>query len=67
MMSLPVGRDDVMFATNIGEADIISEGNIISESCIICRRQTSMKKAFRPKDKRLFLAEKEGFEPSMGY
>ncbi len=29
----------------LGEADIISEGNIISDSAIICRRQTSLKKA----------------------
>ena len=28
----------------LGEADIISEGNIISVSVIICQRQTSLKK-----------------------
>jgi hypothetical protein len=33
-----------MFANSLGEADIIHEVNIISDSDIICRRQTSLKK-----------------------
>ena len=37
-------RNDAMFAITLGEADIISEGIIISVSVIICQRQTSFKK-----------------------
>ena len=37
-------HNDVMFAKSSGEADIISEGNIISASGIICKVQTSFKK-----------------------
>ena len=37
-------RNDAMFANSLGEADIIHEVNIISDSDIICRRQTSLKK-----------------------
>jgi len=37
-------RNDAMFANSLGEADIIHEVNIISDSDIICRRQTSFQK-----------------------
>ena len=34
-----------MFAKNISDSDIIHEVNIIGKANIICRRQTSFKKA----------------------
>ena len=37
-------ENDAMFAGPLGKADIIHEVNIISDSDIICRRQTSLKK-----------------------
>ena len=37
-------RNDVMFAKSSGEADIISEGNIISRATSFAVRQTSLKK-----------------------
>ena len=40
----PVGRNDAMFAKIISDSDTIHEVNIISDSDIICRRQTSLKK-----------------------
>ena len=40
----PVGRNDAMFAKHISEATSLGEAVIISDSDIICRRQTSLKK-----------------------
>jgi len=37
-------RNDAMFASSLGEADIIHKVNNISDSDIICQRQTSFQK-----------------------
>ena len=57
----PFGRNDAMFAPMCRQAHIIREANIIGGANIICRRQTSLKKAGqRPA---FFLARPRGFEP----
>ena len=47
-------RNDAMFATSSGEADIIHEVNIISEASSFAVRQTSLKNTLTSKKLRCF-------------